>query len=66
MNHFKISIGAVFAGAMMSSLTVTAETNRALEAWKAYAAQSGNPNHAKWVEEISSPKLCVWPKSGQS
>jgi len=56
MNHFKISIGAVFAGAMMSSLTVTAETNRALEAWKAYAAQSGNPNHAKWVEEISKPE----------
>lgn len=56
MNHFKFSIGAVLAGAMMSSLTAAAETNRALDAWKAFAAESGNPNHSKWVEEISKPE----------
>jgi len=40
----------------MSSLVVSAETNPALDAWKAYAAQSGNPDHARWVEEISKPE----------
>lgn len=47
------------AGAMASSAiapAVNAETNTALDAWKTFAASSGNPNHAKWVAEISKPE----------
>jgi hypothetical protein len=32
------------------------ETNAALDAWKAFASESGNPDHAKWVAEISKPE----------
>lgn len=44
------------AGLTLTFNTATAETNKALEAWKTFAAQSGNPNHQKWVEEISKPE----------
>lgn len=30
--------------------------NKALERWKEFAAKSGNPDHAKWVKEISKPE----------
>ena len=56
MNYLKVSISTVLAGAVLTSLPVTADTNRALEAWKSFAAQSGNANHSKWVEEISKPE----------
>ncbi len=38
------------------SPVIHAETNKALEAWKAFAAATGDPNHARWVEEISKPE----------
>jgi len=41
---------------MLLPLSALADTNRALEAWKTFAKTSGNPNHAKWVEEISKPE----------
>lgn len=47
---------AVSAVLMLGANTVSADTNKALEAWKAFAAQSGNPNHQKWVDEISKPE----------
>lgn len=52
----------VFHAFIISTLTilispvVNADTNKALEAWKAFAATSNNPNHKKWVDEISKPE----------
>ncbi len=40
-----------------------AESNEALEAWKAYATKSGNSDHAKWVEEISKPEAIALAKA---
>lgn len=39
-----------------------ADTNRALEAWKAFAAKSDNPNYKKWVAEISKPEAIALAK----
>lgn len=33
-----------------------AAANKALESWKEFAAKSGNPDHAKWVTELSKPE----------
>ncbi|MCF6193101.1 MAG: outer membrane lipoprotein-sorting protein [Kangiellaceae bacterium] len=41
---------------MVCSTFALAETNKALEEWKAFAAKTGNPNHAAWVKEISKPE----------
>jgi len=41
---------------------VTADSNQALEDWKAFAAQSGNPDHAKWVAAISKPEAIALAK----
>lgn len=40
-----------------------ADSNKALDAWKAYAASSGNPNHTKWVEEISKSEAVALAKA---
>lgn len=40
-----------------------ADSNKALDTWKAYAARSGNPNHAKWVEEISKSESVALAKA---
>jgi len=56
MNYLKLSIKTALAGAVLSSMSLAAQTNPALDGWKAYAAQTGNANHAKWVAEISKPE----------
>ena len=33
----------------------SAETNRAIEAWKSFAAEQKNPNYDKWVSMLSDP-----------
>ena len=48
---------------VMHSTFVYAETNKALEAWKTFASTSGNPNHQKWVEEISKPEAIELAKN---
>ncbi|MCF7981010.1 MAG: hypothetical protein K9K86_03425 [Pseudomonadales bacterium] len=45
------------------STVVSAETNDALDAWKSYAAKTGNPDHAKWVDEISKPEAIALAKA---
>ncbi len=45
------------------SSTVSADTNKALEEWKEFAATSDNPGHAKWVEEISKPESLAMAKA---
>ncbi len=40
-----------------------ADSNLAREAWDAYAAQSGNPGHKKWVDEISKPEAVALAKA---
>ncbi|PHS73008.1 MAG: outer membrane lipoprotein-sorting protein [Cycloclasticus sp.] len=39
-----------------------ADTNRALEAWKTFAAEQNNPNYDKWVSLISDPKAIALAK----
>jgi len=51
----KLAILSCALGVAMSA-PVLADTNRALEAWKAFAAEEKNPNYDKWVELISDPK----------
>ena len=55
MNN-KITALIIFLSSFFLSPVIHAETNRALEAWKAFAASTGNPDHARWVEEISKPE----------
>lgn len=62
MSYLNLLIKAVVAGVLLTSMSVSAESNRALDAWKAYAAQSGDANHAKWVEEISKPEALALAK----
>ena len=59
----KHSLCTLAITAIATTLTTTLSTaataeqgNRALTAWKAFAAKSSNPNHAKWVTEISKPE----------
>ena len=55
--NLKLSMAiAGLAASMIAPTQVLAETNKALEAWKAFAAQEKNPNYDKWVELISDPK----------
>lgn len=56
----RILLLAVCCG--MMSVT-HAESNLAREAWDAFAAQSGNPGHKKWVEEISKPEALELAKA---
>ncbi len=46
----------IFLFSFFLSPVIHADTNRALEAWKAFAASTGNADHARWVEEISKPE----------
>lgn len=56
MNNVKKVLLVLIAGAMTANWVYAADTNRALDAWKDFAAQSNNPDHKKWVEEISKPE----------
>ena len=51
----KLAIAGLAVG-IAASFPAMAETNRALDAWKAFAAQEKNPNYDKWVSLISDPK----------
>jgi hypothetical protein len=51
----KITTSLTLAAAMAVSGATFAETNRALEAWKEFAAEQNNPNYDKWVSLISQP-----------
>ncbi len=56
MKTYRARKGLLLITALASSVAFGADTNRALEAWKEFAQQSGNPDHQKWVEEISKPE----------
>ncbi|MFT6989584.1 MAG: hypothetical protein ACJASL_001557 [Paraglaciecola sp.] len=60
MNKIAAAIG--FAAAISSTAPAMADTNRALEAWKAFAAEQNNPNYDKWVAAISDPKAIALAK----
>lgn len=55
MNTLSKIILTLTVGSMVNT-AMAEDTNRALEAWKAFAATSGNPDHSKWVDEISKPE----------
>lgn len=56
MIKLKKLLSVMIASSMATSAVFAEDTNRALEAWKGFAEQSKNPNHKKWVEEISQPE----------
>lgn len=60
MNKIAAAIG--FAAAVSVTAPVMADTNRALEAWKTFAAEQKNPNYDKWVSLISDPKAIALAK----
>lgn len=60
MNKFAAALG--FAAAISVTAPVLADTNRALEAWKAFAAEQKNPDYDKWVDLISQPKAIQMAK----
>ncbi|HIE86232.1 MAG: outer membrane lipoprotein-sorting protein [bacterium] len=53
---------SIWLFALFCSSSGFADTNKALEAWKEFAKQTGNPNHAAWVEEISKPAAVALAK----
>ncbi|MBV1912537.1 MAG: DUF1329 domain-containing protein, partial [Cycloclasticus sp.] len=52
----KLAAVALALGLSVSAAPAIADTNRALEAWKTFAAQEKNADYDKWVELISNPK----------
>jgi len=52
----KIAAALGFAVAVSAAAPAIADTNRALEAWKSFAAAENNPNYDKWVALISDPE----------
>ncbi|MEH6502681.1 MAG: outer membrane lipoprotein-sorting protein [Cycloclasticus sp.] len=58
----KIAAALGFAAAVTVAAPAMADTNRALEAWKAFAAEENNPNYDKWVALISDPKAIALAK----
>jgi len=58
----KIATALGFVAAVSVTAPVMADTNRALEAWKAFAAEQNNPNYDKWVTLISDPKAIAMAK----
>ena len=57
-----LAVSTALMACALSSPVALADTNRALDAWKAFAASSGNPNHQKWVDEISKPEAIALAK----
>jgi hypothetical protein len=62
MKLSKLLISSWLVALAFSGAASAQDTNRALEAWKAFAATSGDPNHAKWVAEISKPEAIALAK----
>ncbi len=62
MNRIKINTLILGSLVVLFSPVINADTNRALEAWKDFAASSGNPDHQKWVDEISKPEAIALAK----
>lgn len=60
MNKIAAAIG--FAAAVSVAAPAMADTNRALEAWKTFAAEQKNPNYDAWVKAISDPKAIALAK----
>ncbi|MGB1541729.1 MAG: outer membrane lipoprotein-sorting protein [Cycloclasticus sp.] len=58
----KVATALGFVAATAVTAPAIAETNRALEAWKAFAAEQNNPNYDKWLELISDPKAIAMAK----
>ncbi|AFT68270.1 outer membrane lipoprotein-sorting protein [Cycloclasticus sp. P1] len=54
--QIKLAAAGIALGLGMSTAPAMAETNRALEAWKAFAAEENNPRYDKWVELLSDPE----------
>ena len=54
--QIKLAAAGIALGLGMSTAPAMAETNRALEAWKAFASEQNNADYNKWVELISDPK----------
>ncbi len=52
MNQYLLSLCIL----LIWSVSVTADTNKALDEWRTFSEKTGNSNHAKWVEEISKPE----------
>ncbi len=53
---FAKTVGMLALGMSFLASPVIAETNKGVEAWKAFAAEQKNPGYDKWVELISDPK----------
>jgi len=58
----KIATALGFVAAVSVTAPVMADTNRALDAWKAFAAEQNNPNYDKWLALISDPKAIALAK----
>ncbi|MBL4743423.1 MAG: outer membrane lipoprotein-sorting protein [Cycloclasticus sp.] len=58
----KIAVAIGFAAAVSVTAPAMADTNRALEAWKTFAAEQNDPKYDKWVELISDPKAIQMAK----
>ncbi len=56
MKFNKIAAAMGFAVAVTAAAPAMANTNRALEAWKTFAAEQNDPKYDKWVELISAPE----------
>ena len=52
MNQYLLFLSILF----MCFAPVFADTNTALDAWRAFAEKTTNPDHSRWVEEISKPE----------
>ena len=62
MKLIKIITFSGFLAIASIGVAASEDSNRALEAWKAFAEKSGNPNHAAWVAEISKPEAIALAK----
>ncbi|HIL92265.1 MAG TPA: DUF1329 domain-containing protein [Cycloclasticus sp.] len=58
----KIAVALGFAVAVSAAAPAIADTNRALEAWKTFAAEQNDPKYDKWVALISDPKAIQMAK----
>jgi hypothetical protein len=63
MKHILLKAIALGAVVTLIAPIANADTNKALDAWKAFAAASGNPGHAKWLAEISKPEAIELAKA---
>ncbi len=62
MKPLKLLVPTYLIALTFMNIASAEDSNRALDAWRAFAESSGNPNHAKWVEEISKPEAIALAK----